>query len=83
MNPDALEAWNMLPEHGRRVYPRPATKNERTGKMKNIEHWKREGFAFEERFPTEYDLWFNKKITQSLRRYVDGREWLSHLKNNS
>ena len=47
--------------------------------MKDIEHWKREGFAFEKRFPGEYDLWVNRETMQKLRRYVDGREWLSDL----
>ena len=49
-------------------------------KMKDIEHWKREGFAFEARFPGEYDLWMNRETVQKLRRYVDEREWLSDLK---
>ena len=48
--------------------------------MKDIEHWKREGFAFEARFPSEYDLWMNSETMQKLRRYVDEREWLSDLK---
>jgi len=47
--------------------------------VKDIEHWKREGFAFEARFPNEYDLWVNRKTMQKLRRYVGGREWLSDL----
>lgn len=47
--------------------------------MRDIDHWKREGFAFEARFPTEYDLWVNRKTMQKLRRCVDGREWLSSL----
>ena len=47
--------------------------------MKDIEHWKREGFTFEARFTGEYDLWVNHKTMQKLRRYVDGREWLSDL----
>ncbi len=47
--------------------------------MKDIEHWKRNGFAFEARFPNEYDLWVNPKTMQKLRRYVDGREWMSDL----
>ena len=47
--------------------------------MKDIEHWKREGFAFEKRSPGEYDLWVNRETMQKLRRYVDGREWLSDL----
>ena len=47
--------------------------------MKDIEHWKREGFAFEARFPNEYDLWVNRKTMQKLRRYVDGQEWLSDM----
>ena len=47
--------------------------------MKDIEHWKQEGFTFEARFPGEYDLWVNHKTMQKLRRYVDGREWLSDL----
>jgi hypothetical protein len=34
MNPDALEAWNMLTELGRRVYPRPEER--RTMKDKTI-----------------------------------------------
>ena len=48
--------------------------------MKDIEHWKREGFVFEARFPGEYDLWANRQTFQKLRRYTDGREWLSNLK---
>ena len=48
--------------------------------MKDIEHWKREGFAFEARFPNEYDLWMNRDTMQKLRRYTDGREWLSNPK---
>jgi len=48
-------------------------------KTMDIEHWKREGFAFEARFPNEYDLWMNKETMQKLRRYTDGREWLSNL----
>ena len=48
--------------------------------MKDIEHWKRKGFTFAARFPNEYDLWMNRKTMQKLRRYVDGREWLSDLK---
>ena len=47
--------------------------------MKDIEHWKQKGFAFEMRFPDEYDLWFNEKTMQHLRRYVDGRELVSNL----
>ena len=47
--------------------------------FEDIEHWKREGFAFEARFPGEYDLWINRQTLQKLRRYVDGREWLSDL----
>jgi hypothetical protein len=47
--------------------------------MIDIEHWKRKGFKFEARFPNEYDLWVNQKTMQKLRRYVDGREWLSNL----
>lgn len=47
--------------------------------MKDIEQWKREGFAFELRFPMEYDLWVNKHTMQKLRRHVDGSEWLSDL----
>ena len=47
--------------------------------MKDIEHWKQEGFTFEARFTGEYDLWVNHKTMQKLRRYVDGREWLSDL----
>ena len=47
--------------------------------MKDIEHWKQEGFTFEARFPGEYDLWVNYKTMQKLRRYVDGREWISDL----
>ena len=47
--------------------------------MKDIKYWKREGFVFEARFPGEYDLWLNRKTMQKLRRYVDGREWLSDL----
>jgi len=45
----------------------------------DIEHWKRKGFAFEARFPNEYDLWINRETMQNLRRYVGGREWLSNL----
>lgn len=45
--------------------------------MKDVEHWKREGFVFEARFPNEYDLWMNRGTMQKLRRYVDGRECLS------
>jgi hypothetical protein len=48
--------------------------------VRDIEHWKGEGFAFEKRFPGEYDLWVNRETMQRLRRYVDGREWLSDLK---
>ena len=47
--------------------------------MKDIEHWKREGFTFEARFPNEYDLWINRNTMQKLRRYVNGQEWLSDL----
>lgn len=47
--------------------------------MKDIEYWKGEGFVFEARFPNEYDLWVNPKTVQKLRRYVDGKEWLSDL----
>jgi len=47
--------------------------------MKEIEYWKGEGFVFEARFPAEYDLWINPKTMQKLRRYVDGRDWLSSL----
>jgi hypothetical protein len=47
--------------------------------MKDIEHWKREGFALVARFPNEYELWVNRKTMQNLRRYCDGREWLSDL----
>lgn len=47
--------------------------------MKDIEYWKSQGFEFTARFPTEYDLWMNQKTMQKLRRYVDGREWLSDL----
>ena len=47
--------------------------------MKDIEHWKQEGFTFEARFTGEYDLWVNHKTMQQLRRYVDGREWISDL----
>ena len=47
--------------------------------MKDIEHWKQEGFTFEARFTGEYDLWVNHKTMQKLRRYVDGREWISDL----
>ena len=46
---------------------------------KPIEYWKGEGFAFEARFPNEYDLWVNRETMQKLRRYCDGREWLSNL----
>lgn len=45
--------------------------------MKDIEHWKQEGFAFEARFPGEYDLWVNRKTMQKLRRYVNGQEWIT------
>lgn len=45
--------------------------------MKDIEYWKKEGFAFEARFPPEYDLWVNRTTMQKLRRYVDNREFLS------
>lgn len=48
--------------------------------MKDIEHWKRKGFVFEARFPGEYNLWVNRETMQKLRRYVDGREWLSDLR---
>jgi hypothetical protein len=47
--------------------------------MKDYEEWKKEGFSFEKRFPGEYDLWVHPKTMQKLRRYVDGREWLSDL----
>ena len=49
--------------------------------MKDIEHWKRLGFRFELRFPGEYDLWVNPDTMQKLRRYCDGREWLSNLRS--
>lgn len=42
--------------------------------MHDIEYWKKAGFAFEKRFPTEYDLWINRATLQKLRRYCDGRE---------
>ena len=45
----------------------------------NIEYWKKQGFTFEIKFPNEYDLWMNHKTMQKLRRYVDGREWLSNI----
>lgn len=32
MNPDALEHWNMLTEHGRRVYRRPEERTPRKNK---------------------------------------------------
>ena len=48
-------------------------------KMKDIEYWKRKGFVFEARFHGEYDLWLNRETMQKLRRYVDGREFLSDL----
>ena len=46
----------------------------------DIEYWKRQGFAFELRFPNEYDLWVNHETLQKLRHYVDGRDWLSNPK---
>ena len=48
--------------------------------MKDIEHWKKKGFEFEARFHGEYDLWVNQKTMQRLRRYADGREYLTNLK---
>jgi hypothetical protein len=47
--------------------------------MKDVEQWKKEGFAFELRFAGEYDLWVNRYTMQKLRRHVDGSEWLSDL----
>ena len=47
--------------------------------MKDIEYWKKKGFVFEVRFPTEYDLWVNHETMQKLRRYVNGQEWISDL----
>ena len=47
--------------------------------MKSIEHWKQKGFEFEARFPDEYDLWINLDTMQKLRRYFNGREWLTSL----
>lgn len=48
--------------------------------MNSIEHWKAKGFSFEARFPGEYDLWVNTTTMQRLRRYVDGREWITDEK---
>ena len=48
--------------------------------MEDINYWKKRGFQFSKRFPNEYDLWINKCTFQKLRRYCDGREWLSDLK---
>ena len=45
----------------------------------SIEYWKSKGFQFEKRFPGEYDLWFNYETMQRLRRYADGREWLTNV----
>lgn len=45
--------------------------------MRDINYWKRNGFKFEARYPNEYDLWVNWKTMQKLRRYVDGKEWVS------
>lgn len=47
--------------------------------MKDVEYWKSKGFAFEKRFPGEYDLWVNRETMQKLRRYVSGTEWLFNL----
>ncbi len=47
--------------------------------MKDIEYWKKNGFSFEKRFNSEYDLWLNLCTKQKLRRYADGREFLSDL----
>jgi len=48
--------------------------------MTDIEVWKQKGFTFANRFPGEYDIWVNERTGQRLRRYEDGREWLSDLK---
>lgn len=51
--------------------------------MKDYDYWKKLGFRFEQRFPGEYDLWFNPTTFQYLRRYFtdvdrDGQEWLQN-----
>lgn len=50
-----------------------------THDMEDIGYWKQKGFEFELRFPGEYDLWVHPKTLQKLRRYFDGRDWLSDI----
>lgn len=45
--------------------------------MRDIEYWKKLGFEFDSRYVGEYDLWFNLKTMQRLRRCVDGQEMLT------
>ncbi len=41
----------------------------------DIEHWHRQGFRFQQRFPGEYDFWIAVDTMQKLRLYLDGRIW--------
>lgn len=44
----------------------------------DMEEWALKGFQYDITFPDEYALWINPATMQSLRRYKDGRVWVTN-----
>lgn len=47
--------------------------------MTPIQYWQERGFHLLQTFPDEYELWICDSSGQKLRRYENGREWLTDL----
>jgi hypothetical protein len=46
----------------------------------DMEEWTLKGFRYAASFSDEYDLWMNTATMQNLRRYKDGRVWVTNPK---